>query len=404
MDFFYLLFSGVFYLPWWGYVILVLVLTHITIVSVTIYLHRAQAHRALSLHPIVSHFFRFWLWPTTGMITKEWVGIHRRHHARCETREDPHSPQVYGLHRVLWTGVFLYVRASRDKQMIEQHSVGVPNDWIERNLYSKFPKLGITLMLLTQIACFGVVPGLLIWGTQMVWIPFFAAGVINGVGHFLGYRNADTPDASHNILPWGIIIGGEELHNNHHAFPESAKLSSKWYEFDIGWLYIRVLEFLHLAKVKRLAPVMIRSHTFIDRETISFLRKDKGYIRRMHRLLLLRVVKHELRDAEGDHRLRLIMSRDMLERDTWRSDMLHDYTRYLLALEGTQSSLPQLAKFAGLLEEIQADAALVKTTHEREVTLVSELENWINETLLLSHPKVKRFIEVLTKSRIPKLN
>jgi stearoyl-CoA desaturase (Delta-9 desaturase) len=251
-DFF---FSGVVDLPWWGHVIMALVLTHITIVAVTVFLHRHQSHRALDLHPAASHFFRLWLWLTTGMVTREWAAIHRKHHAKVETPEDPHSPQVVGINRVLWGGVILYVRESRNRATIERYGHGAPDDWLERHVYSTHPKLGLTLMALADLILFGIVPGTMIYLTQIVWIPFFAAGVINGIGHYSGYRNWPTGDASTNIVPWGILIGGEELHNNHHAFTTSAKLSSKWYEFDIGWMYIRILETLGLAKVKRVAPV-----------------------------------------------------------------------------------------------------------------------------------------------------
>jgi len=249
-----MLFYGVFDLPWWGYALAALGLTHITIASVTIYLHRCQAHRALELHPIASHFFRFWVWLTTGMVTKEWAAIHRKHHAKCETPEDPHSPQIVGINRVLWGGVFLYVKESHNPETMERYGHGTPDDWIERNLYSRFQVLGLTVMGCADIMLFGLVPGLLILFTQIVWIPFWAAGVINGLGHYFGYRNYDCADASTNIVPWGILIGGEELHNNHHAFAASAKLSNKWYEFDIGWLYIRILSALGLAKVKKVAP------------------------------------------------------------------------------------------------------------------------------------------------------
>jgi stearoyl-CoA desaturase (delta-9 desaturase) len=249
-----MMFSGVFDLPWWGTVIAVLVLTHITIAAVTIYLHRCQAHRALDLHPIASHFFRFWLWLTTGMVTKEWAAIHRKHHAKCETPEDPHSPQVLGINRVLWGGVFLYVKESHNRETMERYGHGTPDDWLERHVYTPLQKIGIVLMLAIDLVAFGIVPGALIWGVQMIWIPFWAAGVINGIGHYWGYRNFDAPDASRNIVPWGILIGGEELHNNHHAYATSAKLSNRWYEFDIGWAYIRILEMLGLAKVKKVAP------------------------------------------------------------------------------------------------------------------------------------------------------
>ncbi len=241
------LFSGVFDLPWWGIALVALGLTHVTIAAVTIFLHRCQAHRALELHPIPAHFFRFWLWLTTGMVTKEWASIHRKHHAKCETPEDPHSPQVFGINRVLWGGVFLYVKESRNAETMERYGHGTPDDWLERNVYSRRTVLGLTLMGLLDIALFGIVPGLAILLVQIVWIPFWAAGVINGIGHYWGYRNWDCADASRNIFPLGILIGGEELHNNHHAFASSAKLSSKWYELDIGWLYIRLLSALGLA-------------------------------------------------------------------------------------------------------------------------------------------------------------
>ncbi len=251
-----MLFSGLLDLPWWGYAIAALALTQVTIAAVTIYLHRNQAHRAVDLHPAVSHFFRFWLWLTTGMVTKEWAAIHRKHHAKCETAEDPHSPQVYGINRVLWGGVFLYVKESFNKETLERYGHGTPDDWIERNVYTPLSVRGLFLMGAVNIALFGLVPGMLILLTQIVWIPFWAAGVINGVGHFFGYRSWDVPapDASRNISPIGMLIGGEELHNNHHAFPASARFSVKWYEVDLGWMYIRLLEALGLATVKKVPP------------------------------------------------------------------------------------------------------------------------------------------------------
>ena len=248
------MYSGILQLPWWGYVLVTLALTHVTIAAVTIFLHRHQAHRALDLGPVPSHFFRLWLWLTTGMITREWAAIHRKHHARCETAEDPHSPQVLGLNRVLWTGVFLYVKESRNAETMARYGHGTPDDWLERKLYALPYKLGIVVMLGIDVALFGIWPGVLIWGVQVVWIPFWAAGVVNGIGHFWGYRNFACADASTNFFPLGVLIGGEELHNNHHAFATSAKLSSKWYEFDIGWMYIRVMEMLGLARVKKVAP------------------------------------------------------------------------------------------------------------------------------------------------------
>ena len=249
-----MLFNGLLDLPWWGLVLVTLGLTHITIAAVTIFLHRHQAHRALDLHPAVSHFFRLWLWRTTGMITKEWAAIHRKHHAKCETADDPHSPQVHGLNKVLWLGVFLYVKESHYPETMERYGHGTPDDWLERNVYARHSVFGLWLMGAVNIALFGLIPGAIILVTQIIWIPFWAAGVINGIGHYFGYRNYDSADASTNIVPWGILIGGEELHNNHHAFAASAKLSNKWYEFDIGWLYIQILSALGLAKVKKVAP------------------------------------------------------------------------------------------------------------------------------------------------------
>ena len=248
------MFSGFLNLPWWGDIIAALILVQITIAGVTVYLHRCQAHRALDVHPIVSHFFRFWLWMTTGMITKEWAAIHRKHHAKCETAEDPHSPQILGINKVLFTGVVLYVQESHKPETMARYGHGTPDDWMERNVYTPMNKWGIMLLLAIDIAAFGVIPGVIIYGLQLGWIPFWAAGVINGLGHWWGYRNFVTEDASTNMTPIAAWIGGEELHNNHHAYPTSAKFSIRWYEFDLGWMYIKILEFFGLATVKKTAP------------------------------------------------------------------------------------------------------------------------------------------------------
>ena len=226
-----------------------LIMTHITIVCVTLYLHRGQAHKGINFHPILSHFMRFWLWLTTGMVTKEWVAIHRKHHKDTDRAEDPHSPLVYGIKTVLFKGAWLYNRASKDKAMVDSFGIGTPNDWIERHLYTPYHKLGILLMLVIDLVLFGPW-GFLVWGIQMIWIPFWAAGVINGIGHWWGYRNHSTRDNSRNIVPWGIIVGGEELHNNHHANGASANFRQRKWEFDIGWMYIRILQFFRLAKVR----------------------------------------------------------------------------------------------------------------------------------------------------------
>ncbi|MES2191874.1 MAG: fatty acid desaturase [Pseudomonadota bacterium] len=238
---------------WWQIVLYTLVTTHITIASVTIYLHRHQAHRAMDLHAIPSHFFRFWLWLGTGQVTKEWVSIHRKHHAKCETIEDPHSPQAHGIKKVFWEGAELYRAESKNKETMTKYGHGTPNDWIERNLYTRYSWQGVGLMMIIDLALFGVA-GLAVWAVQMAWIPVTAAGIINGIGHYWGYRNFEAPDASTNISPWGIMIGGEELHNNHHTYPTSAKFSVKPYEFDIGWIYIRALERVGLASVKKVPP------------------------------------------------------------------------------------------------------------------------------------------------------
>jgi stearoyl-CoA desaturase (delta-9 desaturase) len=250
-----LLANGLLDASWWQVVLVTLVFTHITIASVTIFLHRAQAHRALELHAIPSHFFRFWLWLTTGMVTKEFVAIHRKHHAKCETEEDPHSPQTRGIKTVLLTGVELYRAESKVKETMVKYGLGTPDDWIERNLYTRYSWQGVGVMLLLNLMMFGAI-GITVWAVQMLWIPIMATGIINGLGHWWGYRNFEAPDASTNVSPWGIVIGGEELHNNHHTYPTSAKFSVKPYEFDIGWGYIRGMEMLGLAKVRKTPPVL----------------------------------------------------------------------------------------------------------------------------------------------------
>jgi stearoyl-CoA desaturase (delta-9 desaturase) len=254
----------------WQIVGFTLLTTHITIAAVTIYLHRCQAHRALDLHPLVSHFFRAWLWLGTGMVTREWAAIHRKHHARCETPDDPHSPQTRGLRKVLLEGVELYRAEAANRETIEKFGHGAPDDWVERHVYSRHSSLGVYLTLLIDVLLFGAA-GLTVFAVQMIWIPVTAAGIINGIGHFWGYRNWDSPDASTNVFPIGLIIGGEELHSNHHAFGSSAKLSSKWYEFDVGWMYIRILSMLGLATVRRLAPTpkFAEARPVVDAHTLQ---------------------------------------------------------------------------------------------------------------------------------------
>jgi len=267
-----MIFNGLISLPVWGYILLALALTHVTIISVTVFLHRHQAHRALNMHPALSHFFRLWLWLTTGMVTREWVAIHRKHHAKCETEEDPHSPQVKGLSEVLWCGAELYRSESRNRETLTRYGRGTPDDWLERHIYQRHSGLGVTLQALLMVLLFGAA-GLAIWAVQMVWIPFWAAGVVNGIGHYWGYRNFEIPSAATNIVPWGIVIGGEELHNNHHAFSGSAKLSFRPWEFDLGWLYIRLFSLLGLARVQKLAPrrTLISERPQLDVEAVKAL-------------------------------------------------------------------------------------------------------------------------------------
>jgi stearoyl-CoA desaturase (delta-9 desaturase) len=369
-----MLFQGLLDLPIWALVWVALGLTHITIASVTIFLHRCQAHRALELHPLASHFFRFWLWLTTGMVTKEWAAVHRKHHAKCETPEDPHSPQVYGINRVLWGGVFLYVKESFNKETLERYGHGTPDDWLERNLYSRFAIGGLTLMGLANVALFGILPGLVILLVQIVWIPFWAAGVINGIGHFWGYRNWDAPDASRNISPLGILIGGEELHNNHHAFPASAKLSSnKWYEFDIGWMYIRILETLGLARVKKVAPVpkFAPAKSMVDLETVQAVITNRYDVLAKYAKSLKAVYAEELaklkarapQDVELMRRVRRWLHRDesklaAAERESLRAALASSKT---------------LATTYSMRAELEA---LWERSHASRDQLVRQLQDW----------------------------
>lgn len=236
--------------PWWKLLMVGLVTTHATIVAVTIYLHRYQTHRALTLHPAVAHCFRFWLWLNTGMVTREWVAVHRCHHAQCETANDPHSPLQVGIEEVLWRGTELYRKAASDAGLVARYGGGGPDDWLERRIYGRYTGQGVGLLLAIELLLFGAL-GLTLWAFQMMWIPFLAAGVVNGLGHYVGYRNYDCKEAATNIVPWGLLIGGEELHNNHHTFPTSAQFSVRWFEVDIGWLYIALLRWLRLASLRR---------------------------------------------------------------------------------------------------------------------------------------------------------
>ncbi|AFZ82823.1 DesA family fatty acid desaturase [Candidatus Kinetoplastidibacterium crithidiae] len=276
-----------------------LFVTHITIIGVTVFLHRSQAHRALDLHPVIMHFFRFWLWMTTGMITKEWVAIHRKHHAKCEREGDPHSPMIYGIWKVFFQGAELYREEAANIDTLSRFGRGTPDDWIERNIYSKHSSLGILIMLFIDIFLFGVL-GLSVWAVQMAWIPFWAAGVVNGMGHYFGYRNFASPDTSTNLFPIGFIISGEELHNNHHAFATSAKFSSKWYEFDLGWCYINIMRFFRLAKIKKIAPKLVLSNydRNIDLSTLHGVIVHRYELMTQYADIIKDVVHQELKELK----------------------------------------------------------------------------------------------------------
>ncbi len=334
-----MLLEGQLNLSLWGYVGVTLVLTHITIASVTIFLHRCQAHNALILHPIMSHFFRLWLWLTTGMVTKEWVAVHRKHHAKCESTDDPHSPQITGIWSVLLGGVGLYRAAVRDSDILTHYGKGTPDDWLEQHVYSRFRYLGVVLTVIVDVLLFGAA-GLIIFAVQMVWIPFWAAGVINGLGHFWGYRNCETTDASRNLSPIGVLIGGEELHNNHHAYAQSAKLSIKPWEFDIGWFYIKTLSLLGLARVRRVAPKVriARDKQVVDLETLRAVVRDRYHILTLYGRKVIRpVVRAERRAGRGDgrtllRRVRKLMTREDLTLDAGARAMLDNALRSSQAL------------------------------------------------------------------------
>jgi stearoyl-CoA desaturase (delta-9 desaturase) len=368
------LFSGVYDLPWWGLVLVALGLTHITIVAVTLFLHRCQTHHALELHAIPSHFFRFWLWMTTGMVTREWVAVHRKHHAKCETVDDPHSPQVMGINAVLWGGVVLYVRESAIKDTIERYGHGTPDDWLERNLYSKYVLLGLTLMGLTNVLLFGLVPGVLILLTQIAWIPFWAAGVINGVGHWFGYRDNPTEDASTNIVPWAIWIGGEELHNNHHAFPTSAKFSTRWWEFDVGWLYINILRALGLARVKHVVPVprLAEPKARVDEQLLEAVITHRYDVLTHYAKSLKQTFREELQRLKQASPLeagRLRKIRRWLLRDE-RTLLEREHQALIEELGGHS---PALHKVVTMRHELQALWSRSMATREQ---LVAQLQDW----------------------------
>jgi stearoyl-CoA desaturase (delta-9 desaturase) len=366
---------GVMNASWWVIVLYTLVLTHITIAGVTIYLHRSQAHRALDLGPVPQHFFRFWMWLTTGMVTKEWVAIHRKHHAKCETVDDPHSPVTRGIKAVLLTGSEMYRAEAKNMETIAKFGHNTPDDWIERNLYTRFQWQGVALMMIVNLALFGAI-GATIWAIQMLWIPITAAGIINGIGHFWGYRNFEAVDASRNIVPWGIIIGGEELHNNHHTYPTSAKLSVKPYEFDIAWGYIRAMEILGMAKVRKVAPQLRTGdvRAVADNETLEAIIAHRyelmaKYAREMRRACATELAGLRAQGAENTPRWKnMRVARRWLHRDV---EKIPGHLQAQVADAAAGS--PALAKLVAMREELRA---LWTRTNVSAEQAVNDLQAW----------------------------
>ena len=360
---------------WWQVLLFALVVTHITIASVTIFLHRAQAHRALELHSIPSHFFRLWLWLTTGMVTKEWVAIHRKHHAKCETEEDPHSPQTRGIKAVLLTGSEMYRAEAKVEETLSKFGLGTPDDWIERNLYTRFSWQGVGVMLLINLSLFGAI-GAAVWALQMAWIPITAAGIINGIGHWWGYRNFEAADASTNISPWGIIIGGEELHNNHHTYPTSAKFSVRPYEFDIGWGYIRGLELLGLAKVRKIPPILKLGvvRAVADDKTLEAIIANRyevmaKYARNLRHASRAEVARLKAEGASSAAKLEnMRLANRWLHRDENKIP-LDVKARVAMAVEHS----PALAKLVAMREELRS---LWTRTNVSAEQLVIDLQAW----------------------------
>ena len=366
---------GVTQASWWQVLLVTLGFTHVTIAAVTIYLHRSQAHRALELHPVVSHFFRFWLWLTTGMVTKEWVAIHRKHHAKCETVDDPHSPVTRGIKTVLLTGSELYRAEAKVQETLDKYGHNTPDDWIERNLYTRFSWQGVGLMLIVNVFLFGAI-GLTVWAVQMLWIPITAAGIINGIGHYWGYRNFEAQDASTIVSPWGIIIGGEELHNNHHTYPTSAKLSVKPYEFDIGWLYIRSMEIVGLAKVRKTPPRLELGNVkpVADGKTLEAIIANRYEVMAKYAAEMRRAVGGELERLKGQgaqntaHWKDMLLAKDWLHRD---DDKIPQGVKPQLAQALGES--PKLAKLVAMREELRS---LWTRTNVSADQLVVDLQAW----------------------------
>ena len=358
---------------WWQVVLVTLVMTHFTILGVTIFLHRAQAHRALELGPIPAHFFRFWLWLTTGMVTKEFVAVHRKHHAKCETDEDPHSPQTRGLKALLLTGVELYRTEAKNPETVAKYGRGTPDDWLERNLYDRFSWQGVGLMMIIDVALFGAI-GLTVWAVQMAWIPVWATGVINGIGHYWGYRNFEAPDASTNVSPWGILIGGEELHNNHHTYPVSAKFSVKPFEFDIGWAYIRAFEMLGWAKVRKTAPQFQTGpiKPMADSNTLEAIIANRYEVMATYAKALRAACVAEMERLQAQGNSARLADFKIAKRWLHRDDALIPVAlKPQLAIAISES--PKLAKLVAMREELRQ---LWTRTNVSAEQLVVDLQTW----------------------------
>lgn len=381
---------GLLEMPWWGYVIVALVYTHITIAAVTIYLHREQAHRAVQLHPVVSHFFRFWLWLSTGMNTREWTAVHRKHHAAVETPEDPHSPVVHGIRKVLLTGAELYRENAENQAIIDQYGFGTPDDWVERNLYTRHSFLGIGIMFASNILLYGPL-GITIGAVQMMWIPIFAAGVINGVAHWRGYRNFETPDCSTNILPWGILIGGEELHNNHHAFGGSAKFSVRPWEFDLGWMYIRIMQACGLAEVRNVQPDKPQvgdAKASVDFETLKAVASSRLHVMADYgRMVVKRVYREEIRNAPSAERGKLKPVKRLIVRP---DDRLNDSERG--ALEEALGLSQPLAVVYGFRQRLQA---IYEQRSESRESLLHLLQEWCQQAEKTGIEALQEYARVL---------
>ena len=389
------MYDGLLDLSWWQLLLATLAFTHVTIAAVTIYLHRAQAHRGLDLHPVVAHFFRFWLWLTTGMVTKEWVSIHRKHHARCETADDPHSPQVLGIRKVFWQGSELYRAAAADPEIGERFGRGTPDDWLERRVYTAHSGLGVVLMLGIDLLLFGPI-GLTVWAVQMLWIPVLAAGVINGIGHYWGYRNYESADAARNIVPWGILIGGEELHNNHHAFPSSAKLSSKWWEFDIGWLYIRLLSALGLARVKKVAP---KPRVIVGKEVVDMDTLRAVVVSRMH--VLARYAQDVLMPVSSSELCKSELSCRKLKRQARKLLLQREGSLDRAARRSLQALLEQSQALETVYQYRQRLREIWEKTASSQENLLQSLQEWVRQAESSGVKALEEFAHTLRGYSLP---